>query len=346
MTDDSALVRQWKILAELAASQVGLSVNQLATEHAVGIKTIRRDLITLKESGFPLEESLGDHGRKFWKLEEAGSLPSVSLDWMEAMSLSLVMQLTRPVLGPEFGDSAANAFSKIRATLGAQPLKYLRRMSNAFYVTQQKLDHDPSRARLIDDLTHAIEEKRIVQLTYRSEKSTEATTRDLYPLLWVFNKSSPYLIAHAPDHNERRIYKLDRMEAVYVTRMQFQGIAEISAEEFLSGTLGVFRGEGKSFQRVRVRFHPSVARAAKETHVHRSQQMLVQPDGSVIAEFRLSTFVELKSWILSWGKNAEALEPTELVDELRAEAAALHAMYSKANPSRPRAKALPRRRPR
>jgi proteasome accessory factor B len=40
--------------------------------------------------------------------------------------------------------------------------------------------------------------------------------------------------------------------------------------------------------------------------------LLRQPDGSVIAQFELSSFEEVAAWILSWGPHAQVLQPAEL----------------------------------
>jgi len=43
-----------------------------------------------------------------------------------------------------------------------------------------------------------------------------------------------------------------------------------------------------------------------------SQVLTRQRDGSVIARFQLSSTVEIKSWVLSFGANAVVIEPEEL----------------------------------
>ncbi len=80
-----SFLRQWKTLLALAAHGAGRGVDELAEEHAVGDKTIRRDLVALRKAGFPLEETVGARGRKVWRLA-AADLPPVDLNWQEAMT--------------------------------------------------------------------------------------------------------------------------------------------------------------------------------------------------------------------------------------------------------------------
>jgi predicted DNA-binding transcriptional regulator YafY len=60
----SPFLRQWNTLLALAAHGGGRGVDELAEEHAVDTKTIRRDLVALRKAGFPLEETVGPRGRK------------------------------------------------------------------------------------------------------------------------------------------------------------------------------------------------------------------------------------------------------------------------------------------
>ena len=71
MNEESPLIRQWILLRTLAARKYGATVKELAREAGVSIKTIRRDLETFQTAGFPLQEVVGDFGRKKWHLESA-----------------------------------------------------------------------------------------------------------------------------------------------------------------------------------------------------------------------------------------------------------------------------------
>lgn len=329
VNDISQVLRQWQLLAALSSRPGGGTVAEFAAEHAVDQKTIRRDLLDLRKAGFAVEESLGDHGRKHWTLAPLPSLASLSLNWQEAISLYLGRRFMAPLNGTHFGLSASRAFGKIRATLGENAVRYLDKMSRAFHITGTGQVDYSEKAEIVDALTRAIEERRIVQLVYRSERATEPASRDVHPLCWVFHNCSAYLVANSPDHGECREYKLDRMESAHVIDLKFTMPADFSMSEYLAGALGVYRGNGDGKPTtVRARFHASVARFVQEKRWHASQTLTPQPDGSLIATYRLTSLVEIKSWLLSWGRRVEVLEPHALVAALREEAAALHEMYS------------------
>jgi len=52
----------------------------------------------------------------------------------------------------------------------------------------------------------------------------------------------------------------------------------------------------------KVRFSPTVARYVREKTWQRSQKLTPQPTAGLLAEFRLRSTEELKSWVLTFGK--------------------------------------------
>src|SRR5690242_1808538 len=59
MPRSQEVVRQWQILRSLATSRLGIGVQDLAVEHGVAARTIRRDLSALGRAGFPLYQEQG-----------------------------------------------------------------------------------------------------------------------------------------------------------------------------------------------------------------------------------------------------------------------------------------------
>jgi hypothetical protein len=66
--EESILARQWRLLKLLTFTPKGFTVKQLVAVTGVSEKTIRRDLILLKEVGFDVSETVEDFGRKVWRV--------------------------------------------------------------------------------------------------------------------------------------------------------------------------------------------------------------------------------------------------------------------------------------
>ena len=85
-------------------------------------------------------------------------------------------------------------------------------------------------------------------------------------------------------------------------------------QDHLAGSFGIY--DGSDDVTVVVKFLPAAARYVAESKWHHSQAVTRKRDGSLLARFQLSSTVEIKSWVLSFGANAIVLEPEVLRGEI------------------------------
>ena len=199
-----------------------------------------------------------------------------------------------------------------------------------FHQTMVGVSDYSKKADLIDELMVGIEDRRAVFLTYQSLRSTEPVTYNVYPYGLTYHRGSLYLIGWAPDHEEIRHWKVDRIEVAEATQVHFNRPEDFDLNEHLAGSFGVFHGDGEVH--VKVRFSPTVARYVEESKWHASQELAEQKDGGVIAEFDLDDAEEIKRWILSFGKHAEVLAPKSLRSDVLKELKALCGVYTRKSP--------------
>ena len=214
MSEQPSLVRQWTLLRTLCARHYGATVKELSETVGTSIKTIRRDLETFQQAGFPLEEMVEDFGRKKWRIDPSKTGPGLSFAFDEAISLYLARHLLEPLAGTPFWEAAAppfrpvpaagreplagtpfweaaqRAFKKIRATLGAQALRYVERFGGVFYQTMVGVGNYAKQAKTIDQLVLGIENHRAVFIKYQSLQATEPTTYDCYPYGLVYHRGA------------------------------------------------------------------------------------------------------------------------------------------------------------
>src|SRR4051812_9853120 len=93
MPDDTSLRRQWILLKALSARRQGLTVREMASDLGVNVKTVRRDLDLFRGLGFPLEDAVGEFGRKTWRIKGGGNQPPLSFSFDEAVALHLGRRL-------------------------------------------------------------------------------------------------------------------------------------------------------------------------------------------------------------------------------------------------------------
>lgn len=315
MADESQVQRQWIVLNMVAARRQGATIQDMVSETGVNARTIRRDLNVLRTVGFPLQESLGERGRKHWQLFAGQALPPMPLTWEEAAALAIAQRLLDPLAGTRWWTASRSAFQKLRATLSEPALKYLDKLAIAFHQTARGTTDYTARTEVIDRLMEAIEDRRITLLAYQSPRATEPVTTEVYPFCLVWHRQALYLVAHSTTHEEMRTYKIDRVHEVDSQTLRFARPEEFDPTQYLEHSFGIFRRDVPP-QRVRVRFSAEVVHILREKTFHPSQQLSAQRDGKMIAEYQLDTFEEFTSWILSFGRHAEVLEPAAIRDNV------------------------------
>jgi len=227
--------------------------------------------------------------------------------------------------------SPQRAFKKIRASLGPEALKCVDRFAGLFRQTLVGRSDYSQKSELIDDLVVAAQDCRAVFITYQSQRATEPTTYDVYPYGLIYHRGSLYLVGWAPQHEEIRHWKVDRIEALELTPIHFQRPESFDLDRHLADSFGIFQGKGS--YHLRIRFSREVARYVQEKSWHPSQKLSPQKDGSLSAEFDLGDTEEIKRWILSFGRNAEVLEPEGLRREIQEEVQTLMTTYEGRGPS-------------
>ncbi len=308
---------------------------------------IRRDLEAFQTAGFPLIETVGQFGRKSYRIDPDKNQPGMSFAYDEAIALYLGRRFLEPLAGTVFWEAAQQACRKIRASLGNDDaLKYVDQFAAMFHQTMVGVSDYSQKADLIDDLMVAIEDRRAVFITYQSLRATEPVTYDIYPFGLTYHRGSLYLVGQKVERaasclpsptgrgqgegdvaeaNPVRHWKVDRIEAVKLEELRFNRPDDFDLRAHFAKSFGVFHGDGAVH--VKVRFSPTIARYVRESTWHASQKLTSEKDGSLLAEFDLDGTEEIMRWILSFGRHAEVVEPERSRVTMLGEVEALTTVY-------------------
>ncbi len=321
MSDTTQILRQWMLLRILSARRQGVSLKALAEELKASTKTIQRDLALLQQLAFPIDQEVSSHGRKLWKMTDTTGIPALTFTLEEAAALYWGSQFLEGLAGTYFWQGSRTALKKIRTALGAPALKHLQKLATAIHLTHARVVDYESRAKLIDDLMVAIEERRLTVITYQSLRATEPVTLlDIHPYALVHHKQALYVIAWSKDHESIRTFKVDRITHVELHKWIFNRPEDFDPAAHLEHSFGIFSSD-KAPETVKVRFAPGVSRILEEKKFHPSQKLTTQWDGSIFAEYQLGPLEEFTSWLLSFGPQVEVLEPehlrTRVIDSLK-----------------------------
>ena len=211
MADQLPLLRQWILLRTLCTRHYGVTIKDMMHELNVSEKTIRRDLETFQAAGFPLKEVVGEFGRKKWHIDAGKAEPGLNFAYDEAIALYLGRRFLEPLAGTVFWEAAQRAFKKIRATLGADALKYIDQFGTVFHQTMVGATDYTKKAELTGELMVGIEDRKAVYITYQPLQATELVTCGIYPYGLTYHRGALYSVGRSPHHDEICHWKVSRI---------------------------------------------------------------------------------------------------------------------------------------
>lgn len=318
------LARQWRIV-KLLSSPSGLTLEELASELDVSIKSIRRDLKELREADIPLAESTGPHGKKTWRLDMSRSVPT-TFNFDEIAALYFGRLFFERLAGTSLWASANSAFQKIERSLGAAGMAYLDQLTPLFHQTSVGVTDYSSRADKIDALRTACEDLRVVTAEYESVGAGKPRRYTLHPMGITEYEGSLYAAVASPGWDGVRNFKVDRFHRIELQNECFERPADFDLKSHFAYSFGIYHQDGEPF-RVRVRFEPEAAQYVSEKTWHVSQTLERNEDGSVILSVELSSTRSFMSWVLGFRSAATVLEPPGFVKEIQNEIAAMSRNY-------------------
>jgi proteasome accessory factor B len=290
-----------------AHGEEGMSAADLARQVGVSKRTIYRDLeIMDQDAGIAI---WGDRGR--WGLDADTFLPPLGLTLPEAMAFFLSARLLAKATD-ELDTEIISAFTKLAAILPDVLAEQLQETVDSFAHTPA----DESFTRVLRTLTQAVAGRRIVHIRYEAgvydaSKGVRDVRIHPYAIEPSAHTRALYLIGHDEERDARRTFKVERIRSVSLTPETFPP-HEPSVVAELREAWDIIGNEEAVL--VAIRFSPEVATRVAETRWHRGQVLEPQPDGSLLWRARVPGVLEIRSWVLAWGRDAEVLEPADLRD--------------------------------
>jgi hypothetical protein len=187
---------------------------------------------------------------------------------------------------------------------------------------QGRRDYSSSSA-VLKSVREALLYQYSLTLAYKTGNGKEASyTVDPYTL--VSYKGGLYLLGYAHNRKALRTFALERIAAVEMLRERFEIPEHFSLEEQFRSSFGIV---DEAVMPVRIRFAPRIAHAVHDRIWHPTQRVEKNGDGSVEISFEAGGVMEIISWLLSYGENAELLQPAELRQEVAKSVRAMEEMY-------------------
>ena len=215
------------LLARALRDRPGVTARELAEELGVSVRSVFRDLDTLRDRGLPVESSRGRGGGL--RVRGNWGLGRVLLGREEALCALLGLAVAEKLGFPLFGSAVSRARHKIADAFPVEERRRLAPLRERIFVGQPaspavRASYAQPDAAAMRRLQVAFIESRVMTATYAREDG-ERSVRRLEPHALVINVPAWYLLAHDLERRATRTFRLDRFSAVEIEDATFSPMA-------------------------------------------------------------------------------------------------------------------------
>lgn len=270
----------------------------LAEKFEVSVRTIYRDIDALSAAGIPIYAETGRNGGV--RLMEGFVLDKAVLSEKEKQEILTALQ----------GLSAVGGIYK-DDTLQKLSALFLVPSENWLEVDFSRFGQEEEDNQKFEQLKSAVIHHKCVHMDYASTYG-ETTERTVYPLKLAYKSKAWYLKAYCSEKQEQRMFKLSRILKLKVLEEEFSAelIKECEAETKDS--------TGGAYRTIKLRFSKE---AASRVYDEFSESQIVKlENGDFLVSAKMPEDAWLVGFLLSFGKQAEVLEPAYLRDVLAEQA--------------------------
>ena len=284
----------------------------LANRFEVSTKTILRDIDFLRDQlGAPVKYDARKRG--YYYSDPVYMLPSVAMSEGELLALMVGTQALYGLRGTPIADQLKLVLGKLSEVLPDEiSLRPLELFSNFSFSSPPSL---PLKSGTWETVIKALLSKRQMEIIYHGKVSR------IHPLHIANLQGEWYLFVRFFDYDNFRQISMGRIEEAKLLDKRVNS-SGFDPEVFLSDTLYRFAGDNEPFS-VTLLFDTEVSDAVLEREWHPNQKTEELPDGRVRLTFSAKGRIEVKRWILAWGRHCSVESPSWLKTMLNEEIQAM-----------------------
>ncbi len=309
----------------LAATRIGLTLDEMAQELGVDRRTVERLRDSLAEL-FPKLESRDDDARmRRWRLP-GSALAGVAEPRAEAVAAVDAVARECATRGEtdrtgllREAATTLRALMRPAALLRAEPdIAALMEGEGIAMRPGPRPKLDPA---LLPTLRRAILGVQLVAVHYARDADEAPVTRILCPYGTLYGGNGrAWLVGHVEDLPDMRLWRLDRIASLDLLDRSFTRRADFDLAAYAAQSFGVFQEEPID---VVLRVAPEAAGEARCWMFHPSQTLEPEPDGALLVRFRAGGVQEMCWHLFTWGTTVTVVAPDDLCLSLAEMAAAV-----------------------
>ncbi|MBI4745072.1 MAG: transcriptional regulator [Deltaproteobacteria bacterium] len=319
----SILIKFLKTI-ELLSKPDGTTIEELSEELGIDRRSVYREIAIVEELGFPLyQNEIPFEKRKRWRLDESYlkklpnmKIPDIDLSLPEIIALYLLRSEGRMYKGTEIETALNTAFGKMEMFVPNGLYDNLKKIKTLFTSSSKFAKDYSGKEEIIETLADAMLKNRVCWIKYHSFYDDKIKEFEMWPLNFFENDGGLYLYIGKEGSDQRRTLAVERIKELATLNKTFEYPGDFDPEEVLESAFDIVHDDPVE---AKIWFSADQARYIKERKWAKDQKITDQPDGSIILEVKTSGWWDVKRWVLSFGADAEVLEPEKLRKELEKE---------------------------
>lgn len=278
---------------------------RLAAHLEVDIATIQRYINLLGEMGIEIVP----RGKQGYEMVSDFFLPALNLNFEEALALVTAARFYQAAEGKQAIEVLNNAIHKITSNLPKRTNETLDQIAPQIEVPHQQVSQideiEPHR----ETLYEAIRERRKVSIRYNSFSSGKQERHRISPYAVLFRKHAWYVIGHAEQLNQILTFRINRIHNLFMSHLSYTIPEDFSVQQYMEKSWDFRLGPETH---VVIEFAPRIAPLIREVQWHSTQKIHEHADGGLRFEATVAGWQEVGWWVMSWGDEAEVIQPKEL----------------------------------
>ena len=166
-------------------------------------------------------------------------------------------------------------------------------------------------------LLHAVKNRLQVSFTYRKYYKNHPEQRTVNPLALREFKYRWYLMARDEYDELVKIYALDRISDVEISKVHFSEDPDFDLNNMIKHCFGITVPGDKKPQKVVLSFNPFQGKYVKSLPLHPTQTILIDNDKELRISLNIYLTHDFKMELLSFGENVKVVEPKYFAKEIK-----------------------------
>jgi predicted DNA-binding transcriptional regulator YafY len=296
--------------------------SKLGREFELCTRTAKRDLDFMKHRlDLPIEFDGRQNG--YYYAKPVDQFPGLAVTESEMFAMLVAHKAIAQYHGTPFQRPLETAFRKLSGQLDQSTRFTLSNLDDV--LSFRPFAPEDADLEGFEIITRALRQRRGLTFLYRNLGAAKAQRRRVHPYHLACIENHWYLFAFDVKRQDMRTFVLTRLRNPEVTQEQFTMPRKFDPNEYLRGSMGVFKG-GDDYEVV-IDFDRWAADLIRGRRWHASQELTELPGGQIRLRMRLNAIEEAERWVLSWGTHATVVRPRALAIRIYTTAAELQGRY-------------------